>query len=91
LFLAIILKESNAQFGSISSSLRKMIDMPLTVLVRGPRELTGKVRSKNGVRRTLERGQPISIVGDMDMEERNRGDPEDQPRHKQQTLWLEGM
>jgi len=81
--LAIILKERNAQFGSIHRSLRKMTDMPLTVLVRRPRELTGKVRSKHGVRRALERGQPMSVVGDMDMEERSRGDPRDQPRDKQ--------
>jgi hypothetical protein len=47
--LAIILKESNAQFRSINCPLGKMTDMPLTVLGRRPRVLTGKVRSKHGV------------------------------------------
>jgi hypothetical protein len=81
----IIVEESDTQFRSVDGTLRQMTDMSLSIIAKGSREFTGKIWSKDGVRASLESGPPISVVRNMDMEERSRSDPPDQPRQKQQT------
>lgn len=57
----------------------------MTAVVVWVEEFTGHVRRENGVSPTaVERGPIISEVGNIDMEERNRGDPHDQPCRDQQ-------
>src|SRR5215471_7375237 len=62
-----------------------MCGRSMTAVVVGVVEFTGQVRCENGVgTTTVERGPIISDLGNIDMEEKSRGDPHDQPRQDQQ-------
>jgi hypothetical protein len=58
--------------------------MPWKHVVPRRREFTGKIRSKNGVRSTMKSRPTVGVVRNMNMVERKRGDPDDQPRCDQQ-------
>jgi hypothetical protein len=54
--------------------------------VKGRGILTGQIRDQHGVgTATLKDRPPIRGIWEMDMEERNRGDPRDQPGQDEQT------
>jgi len=60
--------------------------MSRLVVVNRRREFTRKIPSENSMGpATLESGPLISDIRDMDVEERNSGDPDDQPTQNQET------
>src|SRR6188508_3431250 len=74
----LLAEDRNAKLRGINASLgqvTRMITIETTV-----RKLTGKIRGKNRVSSTTLQSRPIvSGVWEMEMEERNSGEPETQP------------
>src|SRR5262249_54859237 len=83
--LGSLIEDGNAKLRGANKPRREASGVSFMAAVKGSRELTGKIRRKNGVRpTTVESGPPISGVREMEMEERNRGDPRDHPCQHQE-------
>ena len=84
--LGLLSEDDKAQFRGIDGPCGDMSGRVSMAVVRRRSILAGQIRSKNGVgSATLKYRPPISVIREMDVEERNRGNPNKQPYPNEQV------
>lgn len=83
--IGLIVKDDKTQLRRINRSLRKVTEP----VMKWVGKLTWKTTREDGVRSATSESRPaVSGVGDMDVEERNSGDPTNCPSGNQKTQSL---